>query len=200
MEPARPGSSHCKFVSALRCAMTPKEPKENDEAEVIFELLHDIVREAAALDKAVAHELFHHGQQTGGSSRDLAEVKFHKGLSFYRALEWKIERGELSREQAYKMLGILLREVDRFLLLIQNLFGYFNADQTLAPNRSEVEVKALVQEVVDLFEPLAEAKGVEIHLRLMKDPVIYVDREMIRRVLANLLDNAIKYSYSTTEG
>ncbi len=53
----------------------------------------------------------------------------------------------------------------------------------------------VVREVVESFEPLAQSKAVTLGNQVPEDlPPIAGDRERIRQVLTNLVDNAIKYN------
>ena len=53
----------------------------------------------------------------------------------------------------------------------------------------------VVREVVESFEPMAQGKAVTLRHQVPKDlPPIAGDRERIRQVLTNLVDNAIKYN------
>ena len=56
-------------------------------------------------------------------------------------------------------------------------------------------LRLLIEEVADALEPIAEAKGVAVVSRLPRDlPPVAGDREQLRQVLVNLVDNAIKYN------
>lgn len=60
-----------------------------------------------------------------------------------------------------------------------------------------VQPGALVRAAVQDVAPLAEARRQEIHAQIPSGlPEIWVDADMMRRVLVNLLENAIKYSPS----
>ena len=53
----------------------------------------------------------------------------------------------------------------------------------------------IVEEAVDLFAPMAEDKGIDIRLIESARPsMVNGDRRRLQRVVANLLDNAIKYT------
>ncbi|GLS87488.1 two-component sensor histidine kinase [Cypionkella aquatica] len=56
-----------------------------------------------------------------------------------------------------------------------------------------VDLSAVVAEVWDLYEPLAEDKGLICTLNCAPDLQILGDRNLIAQMLSNLIDNAIKY-------
>jgi signal transduction histidine kinase len=64
-------------------------------------------------------------------------------------------------------------------------------------NRESLDVSALLRDVAELYEPVAEERGLE--LKAETDGAIYNrgDRQLLGQAIANLIDNAIKYG--TTE-
>ena len=68
--------------------------------------------------------------------------------------------------------------------------------------KENVDLHSVCQDVIDLYEIVAEQKEIQLILDTPKSrgPFnIYVDRKKIRQALANLLDNAIKYSPENTQ-
>jgi signal transduction histidine kinase len=64
----------------------------------------------------------------------------------------------------------------------------------LKANIKQVNLATLIQDAVDLYEAVAEAKQIQINTEI-KDPVtVLADRDMLFQAVANLLDNAIKYT------
>jgi signal transduction histidine kinase len=64
-------------------------------------------------------------------------------------------------------------------------------------NLSQASIGALVAEAVEEIHPTAEAKGQLLRMELPpRLPTLEIDVDMIRRVLINLLENAIKYTRS----
>jgi signal transduction histidine kinase len=57
-----------------------------------------------------------------------------------------------------------------------------------------VDINELVRDVLELYEPLAEEKGLRITTDLQAQAVFAGDRDLLFQALANLLDNAIKYT------
>ncbi len=57
-----------------------------------------------------------------------------------------------------------------------------------------VEIAPLLRDVVELYEPLADEKGQTLEL-VINDPLsLHGDRDLLFQALANLLDNAFKYT------
>jgi signal transduction histidine kinase len=68
------------------------------------------------------------------------------------------------------------------------------AGQPIA-NRRAVEVGPLLNEVLDNLQPITSTKRQLVHTELGdRLPKIWVDEDMIRRVLINLMENATKFT------
>jgi signal transduction histidine kinase len=67
------------------------------------------------------------------------------------------------------------------------------ADQGTGGGLVPVDLSAVAQEVWELYEPLAEDKGLVTEATIAPGLQILGDRNLIAQVLSNLLDNAIKY-------
>ncbi|NOZ37618.1 MAG: HAMP domain-containing protein [Gammaproteobacteria bacterium] len=59
---------------------------------------------------------------------------------------------------------------------------------------NDVDIRALLHDVVELYEPLAEDKGLSLNLQIDANVHIQGDRDLLFQAMANLLDNAIKYT------
>jgi signal transduction histidine kinase len=59
---------------------------------------------------------------------------------------------------------------------------------------SDVELRALLRDVVELYEPLAEERNIELVLEAPQPQVCKGDVDLLSQMFANLLDNAIKYT------
>jgi signal transduction histidine kinase len=65
---------------------------------------------------------------------------------------------------------------------------------TMKLNVTEVALAKLAAEVVELYEDTAEDAGVALLSEVPAELVVPADRDRLRQALANLVDNAIKYT------
>jgi len=63
-------------------------------------------------------------------------------------------------------------------------------------NPQGTDIPEMVGEIVTLFEPMAEAKGVDLRYRVDSESMVpvAVDAPRLRQILMNLLSNAVKYT------
>lgn len=57
----------------------------------------------------------------------------------------------------------------------------------------QVEIEALVQDLIDIYKPLANAKGVNINAHFSTPGTFHLDSEKFKLVISNLLSNALKF-------
>lgn len=105
-----------------------------------------------------------------------------------------------SDEEYREALQATIEEADHLIRTFNALLmiARVEAGSSDAEFRS-VDVVAVARDVFDLYEPLAEEAGVEITLTLPESAVISGNRELVGQALANLVDNAIKYSAEAAE-
>ncbi|WNC88548.1 HAMP domain-containing sensor histidine kinase [Paraburkholderia sp. FT54] len=58
----------------------------------------------------------------------------------------------------------------------------------------EVQLETLIEEVGELYEPLAESRSVQFSVHAQPVDAIYGDRALLFEALSNLVDNAIKFT------
>ena len=103
--------------------------------------------------------------------------------------------GMESPEIFNEFMDILLKESYRMQNIINDILELSRLDQTkVSLDYQELDVKAVVKESMDLFEPLVKEKHLSlIYHNQIKEPLI-LDYSTVKTILSNFISNAIKYS------
>lgn len=99
-------------------------------------------------------------------------------------------------ETLRSMVDIAVRSSHHLQTLVQSLLDIsrLEAGHPIAKQRA-VDVRSLIDLVYEIEEPSFEKRDIRFVNAVGDDvPDVYVEESMIRRVLLNLLDNALKYS------
>ena len=93
-------------------------------------------------------------------------------------------------------LDIIDKNGRRLNVLIQDLLDVSRMDMgNLALEPSEFDIVEIVNDLVDSFAPIYEAKSQTLNLEIIEgEQLIYADKNRIAQVLTSLLSNASKYS------
>ena len=104
-------------------------------------------------------------------------------------------QGQQNLEACREALADCLEESDRVLTMLNALMDVAEAETgVMRLEIAEVSIPELIKSVVDLYEIIADEKHITIALNLPEELLVKADYARIQQVIANLLDNALKYS------
>jgi signal transduction histidine kinase len=100
-----------------------------------------------------------------------------------------------SYEQSREALADCVEESDRVLTMLNTLMDVTEAEHGMMRlRRKEVSVSALMDSVLEIYRLIAEEKRIAIATEYLDPCVANVDPDRMRQALANLVDNALKYT------
>jgi heavy metal sensor kinase len=104
-------------------------------------------------------------------------------------------RSPRSPEEYRGVLHSSLEEIDRISSLVEGLLLLARSDRgVLRLDLKHLNLQELLEEVGEQMRPLAENQAVCLDYGLVEPASIQGDREHFKRLLVNLIDNAIKYT------
>ena len=92
-------------------------------------------------------------------------------------------------------LDAIIEESDGLIATFNALLLIARAESGQArDNMSEFDAAEIARDVCELYEPLADEKGIVLKLEAATPAQVKGNRELVSQALANLVDNAIKYT------
>jgi len=107
-----------------------------------------------------------------------------------------LKAGQVDEAERARYLDVALRQSRKVSRLAQELFELAKLEcEVTQPMKEVFALPELVHDVRQKFELAAREKGVDLQVHIPPDlPPVLADLGMIERVLANLLDNALRHT------
>ncbi|MGH8509402.1 MAG: ATP-binding protein [Gammaproteobacteria bacterium] len=100
-----------------------------------------------------------------------------------------------SIESYRQALDTALTETERLHHTVNTLLHIAQAESgTLIIEMERVDLSVVARDVAELYQPLAEERGLRLSIEVTADIHILGHRELLSHTVANLIDNAIKYT------
>ena len=153
---------------------------EIDQLAITFNQMLDRIQALVAGIKEMSDNIAHDLKSPITRIRGLAEVS----LTI-----------DSSRQDYENMAGSIVEECDRLLETINTMLEISRSEAGAARlDMEDLNIARIVQEACSLFQSLAEDQALRIVCRPPQTLQIRGDNRLIQRMIANLLDNAIKYN------
>ncbi|GGI21121.1 HAMP domain-containing sensor histidine kinase [Oxalicibacterium faecigallinarum] len=103
--------------------------------------------------------------------------------------------GQEDPQAREETLRFATREIEELGIMFDKMLNIAEVEsgtrrQAFAP----IALNDVVADVMELYEPVAEEKGISLHVHFSDTPMILGDRDLLASAVANLIDNAIKYA------
>jgi signal transduction histidine kinase len=109
-----------------------------------------------------------------------------------------LERGRSSARTLEQMQSVADKTIDSLDQSLSIITAILRLAEIEKSQRSagfgKVALADLVREVGDMYEPIAEDKGISLVVQSPHEVSVYGDRDLLIEAVANLVDNAVKYT------
>lgn len=100
-----------------------------------------------------------------------------------------------SAEEYRELLAVVIEETESLELLVKQLLLLAEVDaDRLKIHAESVRLEELIQAACDMFQATAESHGIRLAVQLSRDVMVEGNRQHLRQVINNLIDNSIKYT------
>jgi heavy metal sensor kinase len=162
----------------------PVKPRgdEIDQLATTFNRMVDRIQTLLTEIKEMSDNIAHDLRSPVTRIRGTAEVTLTTGKSL---------------DDYENMAASTIEDCDRLLDMINTMLLISKTEAGVEkPSGEEVEITALIHKACELFDPIAEDKNVSLSYYAAEKSLVRGDARMLQRMLANILDNAVKYSPS----
>jgi signal transduction histidine kinase len=160
----------------------------------------DVHAGSEELDRLVAtlNEMLDRIEASVGGARRFAADASHELQTPLAAMRGAVEtclRADRPVADYRRMAGDLLAELERFSALIRDLRLLAIAGSGhLVASPEPVDLAAIVTECADIARAIAEERQIHVDLRIAARPTVTGSALHLRRVVLNLVENAVRYS------
>lgn len=111
-----------------------------------------------------------------------------------------MQRGDLEKGEFEQLTKDLYRQSSDVSLMFDSFLGWAIAQsEGYKPQLSPCSWEEIVNEIVNLAEPVARMKKVDIAREVPSDITVTTDRMAVLLILRNIMANAIKYSHESSQ-
>ena len=88
----------------------------------------------------------------------------------------------------------VIDDVDQVINTFNSLLAISRVDSgSVSLKKEKINIRNLIEDIIDLWEPLAEEKGVTLNNECHVDMYLEGNKNLLSQAISNLIDNSIKY-------
>ena len=165
--------------------------KRNDEIDILATTINsmmteieELITEIRGVSATIAHDL----------RTPLTRVRFLLSKGILLSEDFKLEvtqRSLLTRDLFIKSI----EETDQLLARFTAILRIAEIENHMRKvGFKNIRLEDVLQQIYEMFEPIAEDKGVKLVLEVDPTVPVYADPALLLEAISNLVDNAIKFS------
>jgi heavy metal sensor kinase len=157
-----------------------KREDEIDQLAQTFNQMLDRIQTLVTGTKEMSDNIAHDLKSPITRIRGMSEVTFTTGASL---------------NDYENMAAGTIEECDRLLDMINTMLVISRTEAGVSPlEKNEIDISAVIRDACDLFQSTAEDKGLTMVCQAGEKINVDGDIRLIQRMIANILDNAIKFT------
>ncbi len=185
LRPVRNLIQTIRSVSTGRMDARVPASQTRDELDELVSLFNSMLEKIETLIKGM------HG------SLDAVAHDLRTPLARLRGSAEMALRSEQSQDASREALADCVEEADRILTMLNTLMDISEAETgAMKLHLEEMNISDLIKDTVELYAHVAEDKKVLLHTSYPSNLFLNADANRMRQVMANLMDNAVKYTPS----
>jgi signal transduction histidine kinase len=170
-------------IGAGRMTARVPSPQTGDELEELVGLFNGMVEKIEVLINGMRDSL------------DNVAHDLRTPMTRLRGFAEMALQSDQNLEACQETLADCLEESERVLKMLNTLMDISEAETgVMKLNQEVVDISALVDRIFDIYRHVAEEKGIGISRTIPDGLCVTADPARMSQVMANLLDNAIKYT------
>ena len=169
--------------------------KRNDEIDILATTINsmmteieELIKEIRGVSATIAHDL----------RTPLTRVRFLLSKGILLTQDTKLEatqRSLLARDLFIKSI----EESDQLLARFTAILRIAEIENHMRKvGFKNIHLEDVLQQIYEMFEPIAEDRGVKLVLEITPTAPVYADPALLLEAISNLVDNAIKFSPNST--
>lgn len=106
-----------------------------------------------------------------------------------------LSSGKITEEQHAEYLQRMDEAAKNLSSLLEDVLSVSRVEAGMAlPQRQQVELEPVMQNVLNTLRPAAQEKGLDLQTEVPSGLCVWADPKLLRRIMTNLLSNAVKFT------